>query len=317
MAYFSIVIPLFNKQNYIAATLRSVLDQTDADFEVIIVDDASTDQSLKAIENFNDARISLIAHQRNLGLSAARNTGIRAAKSNYIAFLDADDLWEPFFLEKMRELISKFPDAGIYGAGYAEYYANDQAILPKINLSDGPEMREIIDFYRAAAHQPLYCFSSVVIKKGVFEKAGYFDETINYGEDLDFNLRAHQIAKLAFYNKNCCKYIIHSENQITNSGIIGKKITDFTKYEPLIREFPSIKLYLDLNRYATAMAYKFSGQPVEMKQLTQGIVSANLTFSQKVMLNSPIWISGAIRKIKLALLRYGIRLTTFKNQTAN
>ena len=97
--YFSVVIPLYNKEAYVAKTLNSVLNQTYRNFEVIIVNDCSTDNSLDVVKAARDHRIKIIEHSENKGLSASRNTGINAATHLYIAFLDADDYWDSTYLE--------------------------------------------------------------------------------------------------------------------------------------------------------------------------------------------------------------------------
>lgn len=111
---FSIVIPLYNKEHTILRTLYSVLTQTYSEFEVILVDDGSSDDSIALVEKeINDKRLRIIS-QINKGVSVARNRGVAEAKYPYIAFLDADDEWLPTYLEKVKEAINTFPDAGIY-----------------------------------------------------------------------------------------------------------------------------------------------------------------------------------------------------------
>lgn len=101
---FSIIIPLYNKADYIAETLKSVLNQTYCDYEVIVVNDSSTDNSLEVASSFQDERIHIYTKE-NEGVSAARNYGIMHAKYDYIAFLDADDIWESDYLECQKKLI--------------------------------------------------------------------------------------------------------------------------------------------------------------------------------------------------------------------
>src|SRR5690606_29446795 len=105
---FSVVIPLYNKERSIKQTVQSVLDQTFTDFEIVIVNDGSTDNSLQVVENIDDQRIRII-NKPNGGVSSARNKGINEANFNWIAFLDGDDLWKPNHLEIIRGLIDKFP----------------------------------------------------------------------------------------------------------------------------------------------------------------------------------------------------------------
>jgi len=108
----SVIIPLFNKEVYIKKCIQSVLAQTYSNFELIIVNDGSTDGSLLKVLEFVDSRISFLT-QENSGVSIARNNGVSVSKHDYIAFLDADDWWEPTFLEEMKALVETFPDAGI------------------------------------------------------------------------------------------------------------------------------------------------------------------------------------------------------------
>lgn len=314
MPYFSIVIPLYNKEKYVANTLRSILSQTFADYEIIIIDDCSTDQSLAVVQGFENERVRIISHNKNKGLSAARNTGIRHAQSQYITFLDADDTWKPLFLKKIAELISKFPEAGIFATGYEEIHSQDLALEVHKNLAfkEG-EMAIVPDFFTANSHQPIFCYSCVAIKKEVFENAGYFDESISLGEDVDFNIRANLRYSLAYYNGVCASYTIVSENQITTSDINNKAITDFDKYEQFTADRPSLKKYLDINRYVLAMDYKISGNREKFLELVSGMDRKNLTSRQVVLLHSPVFVIRLARKVKKVLLGKGRRLTTFRS----
>lgn len=312
MPFFSIVIPLYNKEKFIGRTLESIFDQTFSDYEIIIVNDCSTDQSLSIARQFARDNVSIMSHEKNQGLSAARNTGIALAKADFIAFIDSDDLWKPQFLEKMHVMIQKFPHAGLFASAYEESYPGF-AIEVKKNISNDADSMEIIsDFFTANAHQPIFCYSSVVMKKIVFETIGLFDQKITLGEDVDFNIRANSKFALAYYNRVCASYTIFSENQITNSSIAHKVVTDFDKYEPLVGEFPSLKLYLDTNRYILAMHYKMAGDKVASAQMLAGIDAQNLTSKQRLLLKMPLPAIKLLQKIKRFLLQKGIRLTSFR-----
>ena len=117
----SVVIPLYNKEQYIERAVYSVLSQTFQQFEIVIVNDGSTDGSASVIERMDNPLIRLI-HQKNGGVSAARNRGIEEARFEYIAFLDADDEWKENHLEIIAGLISKFPECGVFGTSY--YYTH-------------------------------------------------------------------------------------------------------------------------------------------------------------------------------------------------
>jgi len=112
---FSIVIPLYNKQNSIRRAIASVLAQKYPHFELIIVDDGSTDDSFEMASAIQDPRICIV-RQENRGGSAARNRGVAEAKYDWVAFLDGDDEWLPDFLMQMYKLCNDFPGYGIYGS---------------------------------------------------------------------------------------------------------------------------------------------------------------------------------------------------------
>ena len=111
---FSVVIPLYNKEKYVEQTLKSVVGQTYQNFEVVIVNDCSTDNSVDVVKDIDDHRIKIIEHSENKGLSASRNTGINAATYPYIAFLDADDYWDSTYLETILSLIKEYPDESVF-----------------------------------------------------------------------------------------------------------------------------------------------------------------------------------------------------------
>ena len=124
MPFFTVIIPLYNKENFVENTIKSIVSQTFYDYEILIINDCSTDKSVEKILPFLNNTIRLIEHSENKGLSATRNTGIKNATSNYITFLDADDLWKPTFLETIHQLIKNFPEAKIFGSNYEEVYSN-------------------------------------------------------------------------------------------------------------------------------------------------------------------------------------------------
>lgn len=129
----SVVIPLYNKAHTIVDTLRSVMCQTHTDFEVIIVNDGSTDNGVEVIkQNFDDPRIRII-NQENQGVSVARDRGVEEAQSNYIAFLDADDKWHPEYLRIMSIAISRYPNAALYSSGGLIYNADGSVSYRLVN----------------------------------------------------------------------------------------------------------------------------------------------------------------------------------------
>ena len=128
MSQVSVVIPTHNRSEFLRSAIASVLSQTYQDFELIVVDDASTDSTAEVVASFNDSRIKFIRHQTNQGGSAARNTGIRASKCDYIAFLDDDDEWSPGKFQASRSFAFEPSGGGLCihgvvgrGPKYREY----------------------------------------------------------------------------------------------------------------------------------------------------------------------------------------------------
>ena len=180
----SIVIPLYNKGPYIPRALNSVLAQTFQDFEVIVVDDGSTDDGAAGVREFNEPRIRLI-QQENQGVSAARNRGVEAARAELVAFLDADDEWLLKHLESIKRLSKRYPGAGAYTTAYMFCKKDGKIRKPKYKAIPPKPWEGILPRYfksNALGDHPV-CSSSVVIPKRIFDAIGNFRTGMWYGED--------------------------------------------------------------------------------------------------------------------------------------
>lgn len=180
----SVIIPLYNKETTIKRTIESVLNQTFQDFEIVVIDDGSTDHSVEVVGAISDPRIRLI-NQPNAGVSAARNAGIMASRYDYVAFLDADDEWDSDFLETINSLISKFPTASVFATNY-RFSNQDNVITPTIIRGLKTNEPSIIDnyFQIVSNSHPLVCSSAVAIRKEAIDSIGGFPKGIKAGEDL-------------------------------------------------------------------------------------------------------------------------------------
>lgn len=315
MPFFSVVIPLYNKENFIERTMQSILNQTFQNFEIIVVNDGSTDGSLLVLSKINSDKIKIIQHSKNKGLSAARNTGIQNANTDYIAFLDADDLWKSSYLEKIFSLIKNFPEAKLFATSYQEVYNKDKLIIPALNLKNFNNEGIVSDFFESNLSQPIYCCCSLCVEKSVFQTIGLYDENITFGEDIDFNIRANLSYKLAYSKKPLVEYIIFSENQITNSNLKNKTIPNFDSYEGVARNNSALKKYLDFNRYVFAKMYKMENDLKNFNNIKKGIHPSSrisgLNYKQSFLLNAPLFLLQIIKKIKLQFLKKGIRFTSY------
>lgn len=309
MPQFSVVIPLYNKKNFIKKTIESVLDQTFGDFEIIVIDDCSTDLSLLEVEKIYSTKLKLLKHSHNQGLSTSRNTGIQNATGKFIAFLDADDLWKENFLAEIFTLITQFPEAQIFATNYEENSGTDNIILPNNNAQNFSENSLITNYFEIALRQPLYCYSSVCFNKSVFDKIGLFNPKITFAEDIDFNIRANLVFTLAYSNKALVQYITFSENQITQHTLRSKTLVDLDFYED--KSNIALKKYLDFHRYVFYKMYKLEGNTEMCTLLKKNLNSSNLNFLQKTLLFSPLWSLQFIKILKNYWLKNGVRITTY------
>jgi glycosyltransferase involved in cell wall biosynthesis len=195
MVAFSIVIPLYNKEHAIASTLESVLLQTFQEFEVIIIDDGSTDNSASIVTTFQDPRI-LCIRQENQGVSAARNVGMGKANYPYIAFLDADDTWSTDYLASMAMLIRDFPGATIYGMGNV-VLIGDKVIQRNFHLPAGFR-GYVTDYFQHAVRSELFWTSAVVASTSTLQQSGGFLKTLSLGEDTDMWIRLALMGPVVF-----------------------------------------------------------------------------------------------------------------------
>lgn len=181
----SVVIPLYNKEASIRRTLQSIFLQTYQHFEIIIVDDGSTDNSSAVVESYKDPRIRLIK-QDNAGVSSARNKGIQHSKGDYVAFLDADDEWDNNYLERQIELIEHFSECALFSINYRFKYV-DGIIEPTIinGLQFQTATGEMDNYFAVASKSncPIWT-SSVVIRKNALLSIGGFPIGVTSGEDL-------------------------------------------------------------------------------------------------------------------------------------
>lgn len=310
MAFFSVIIPLYNKEAYIQQTIDSILNQSFTDFELIIVDDASTDDSLVLAKKYTSEKIIFIEHAKNKGLAAARNTGIKQASSSYITFLDADDYWKPNFLKTIHELIVSYTEARIFATNYEEDW-NGKRLVPKNGSTNLPkDYSGYIDFFNLNRGQGIYCHGSVCFHRELFEKIGLYNEQIEFSEDIDFNIRANFHFKLAYNTKREMVYAMKISNQITRSSILNKSIPDYSLYANWEKHSISFKKYLDFERYVLAKKLKKSND-TRWHCIRKQITSKNINWKQRLLLQAPVFVYTILDSLKSLLLKFGIKATTY------
>lgn len=194
--FFSVVIPLYNKGPYIARSLSSVWAQTFQDFEVVVVDDGSTDGGAAVVESCRDTRLRLL-RQPNSGVSAARNRGIAEARGRWIAFLDADDEYRPEFLQRVWACANEFPQAGAIYARAAWMKGSVQVNLPADRVTVPTLLEDYLHFVAFEKGYEIHS-SAVCVRTDVFERSGTFPVGIRVGEDSDTWLRVAWTTPIAY-----------------------------------------------------------------------------------------------------------------------
>ncbi|MBR5327709.1 MAG: glycosyltransferase family 2 protein [Paludibacteraceae bacterium] len=281
--FISIIIPLYNKQNSIAATLQSVLAQTYTNYEIIVVDDGSTDDSANVAETVLQAsRLSPLAFRlikkNNGGVSSARNRGIQEAKYDYIALLDGDDLWDEHYLEEQVKLIQDFPEAKMWGINFAEM--SHGKLIRKLPTGLPEGYRGYVEnyFQMPGRISDLYCSSSVVIRKEVFEKVGYFDERIKYAEDNDMWFRVIAKYQVVFYDRYMAFYKFDAENRILNKPIVLKYFLPY--YADKYHDFKDNRVfYTWINRWAANHLRKYYFEEIAGQRLDANVGAKKLDYS--------------------------------------
>lgn len=263
--FFSVIIPLYNKAPYVAKAIESVLSQTFTDYELIIIDDGSKDDSfaiaLKAIEGRGNCHIY---RQKNAGVSVARNNGVAFSHGEYLCFLDADDWWDEHFLDGMSKLIDEFPDAGIYGTSYIIVNeTKHKTRVSPIGVEHGFEKGYInyCQVYAKTLAMPLTS-NSVAIPRKVFEEMHGFPKGIMLGEDFILWIHIALKYKVAFLNKPLAYY--NQDVDLVNRAV-GKMyepqehmLWNLTDLEPFEEDNKDYKLLVDALRVNGLMNYYIS-----------------------------------------------------------
>ena len=200
----SIIVPTYNRADFLPKAIQSILNQTYQDWEAIIVDDGSTDKTEEIVKDYNESRIRYIAHKSNLGISTARNTGIKNSKGKYIALLDSDDEWFPEKLScQMKTFQEEDLKCGVVCTG--GYMVKDDKVLGVKAIP-----ADLDNFYEKFLFENITWTSNALVKKECFKKAGLFDENLESCEDWDMWIRIAKYYKFIFLEMPLTKYVIHS-----------------------------------------------------------------------------------------------------------
>lgn len=287
MSFFSVIIPLYNKEDYILNTIKTIINQSFTDFEIIVVNDGSTDNGLEIVKEITDKRIKII-NQKNQGLSGARNIGIKNAATDYITFIDADDFWTEHHLYQLYNLIQLYPNKGMYASGYA--FKKSEKVLHRATFNGLPKnFKGIVpNFFKHSLQNCIALTDSICIPKFVFDDIGYYDPEIFSEQDTDLYIRIalkyevvlDDTSVTAIYNRT----IEDNMSNFSQKKSIPKLLYSYKKEELTNKH---LKRYLDYNRFSTLIYFKLSSNNKLAKKLNKDIDLNNLTLIQKILIKLP------------------------------
>lgn len=310
-AFFSIIIPLYNKEKYLKSTLKCVFNQTFKDFEVIVVNDGSTDNSLSILKEFSDSRLKII-HQENQGVSVARNNGMANATTDYFCFLDADDTWKPNHLQAFYDTIIKFAEAKMYCNRYVTQISKKSFIKNNfINIDEDYE-GYVNDFFKSSLINRVALTSAVCIHKDIFNEIGGFNINVSSGQDLEYWIKIAIKHKVAISKYNTLIYNFLQENKsLSKTEINRKKIPDFAQFLNVESTNKSLKQFLDLYRIEYALKYHIAGNHKKTKELLLNVEAENMKLKTKFLFKIPSVILRKSLPLKHYLRAKGIDFTVY------
>lgn len=258
---FSVVIPLYNKEPHIKRTIDSVLAQTYQNFEIIVVNDGSTDNGPDIVLSYSDPRIRLF-NQVNQGVSVARNNGIASSRFDFIAFLDADDEWLPEYLEKIYDMMQNFPGCGAYATAYRTIRPDGEIFLTSLDrLSSQSSVSFLSNLFELFQYGSVFYSSSVVVSKSLLNEIGGFPAGVVLMEDIDCWLKISLRKPIAF----CPERLVIYHQDATNRSNIHKTISE-APYVKTIKDAINNNL-LDSTLKESALEY------VAMSQINTAIAN--------------------------------------------
>jgi glycosyltransferase involved in cell wall biosynthesis len=220
---FDVVISLYNKEKFVAATIETVLAQTFAEWRLFVVDDGSVDRGADIVRQYDDPRIRLI-QQANEGVGPARNAGIRAGTAEWIAFLDADDLWNADHLEELDTLRRSFPQAALIGCAFERFSG---IAAPKQRSAGSGKRRLARYFAECARGRELFLTSSAAVRRSTIQEVGGF-EPLPGNEDVELWARLALHGPVAVSSKRTANY------RVATGGLTDQRISE--GHKPLRRE---------------------------------------------------------------------------------
>lgn len=309
MKLVSVIVPVYNVENYIAQTINSVLNQTYPHFELLIIDDESPDRSIEICQQFKDPRIKIIS-QKNRGLAGARNTGIRHAQGDYLAFLDSDDLWLPQKLAQHIKHLESFPQVGVSFSRSQFIDGQGKAL----GIYQMPKLQDITPDH-LLCRNPIGNGSAPVIRKEVFTaicfqdnlhgevENFYFDENFRQSEDIECWLRvaAETPWKIEGIGEALTLYRVNGE------GLSANVLKQYDSWEQMVTKHRDRSPELLAQYENPARAFQLRYLARRAVRLKNGTMAVNLTH-RALATHWQIILSEPNRTVQTIIAAYLLRL---------
>jgi len=284
----SVVIPLYNKEQYIGRAIESVLKQTVPSDDIVIVDDGSTDNSADEVEKFNDPRVRLI-RQQNAGEGATRNRGVTESHNDLVAFLDADDEWKPNFLLEIQRLYRNFPACGAYATSYEIIDPGGTKSYPSLEgVPPAPWIGIIPNLFKMLELSNPFFPSSIAIPKDVYHDLKGFPEGIPQGADRMMWVCLGVQYPIAFSPSSQVLYHREAINRACNSRFTRDPVTAKLIDAMLENREVPLALIEDLKDYSASLKIQrvyhlvINGRAQEARELL-GAIGSNRKYRNKIL----------------------------------
>ncbi|WP_139958381.1 glycosyltransferase family 2 protein [Flavicella sediminum] len=299
MSFFSVIVTVYNKEDYILDTLNSIKQQSYSDYEIVLVNDGSTDKSLDIVSQFEHPNISVFSTKNN-GVSKARNFGIEKANSNYLVFLDGDDVWMPYHLQDLKKLIDKYPKEHIFSTAYTEGKGKN---LRSFQFTTSNKKIQKLNYFEGSSISSILHPSTIAIHKNVPITVGGFNPKYSNYEDIEYWFRIGLKYPVIFHNTpSVC--IRKTKNSLTTSSFKIENHYFFEDYDDQFLNDKAFRKVLDINRYSLAALCKVNNEQEQFLKLSKKINSKNLHLIQRILLAAPKPIYLVLNKFKNLLRRY-------------
>ena len=301
---FSVIIPTYNRLELLKRAIDSVLNQTFQEFEIIVVDDCSSDDTWEWLKTQDNKKLSCYQNKINSGESVSRNFGVSISKFDFVCFLDDDDEWLDNHLLEFNKILKLYPSINVAFSGYIKRYPNKEENANFSNI-DNNFNGILPNFFSNCYGDVIMIPSGSVVLKEILKKHKGFNTEIRYGEDVELftKLGIHEV--IGFTNKATMKYNLnHLISQTNNPNkYLDGKFVDFSQFKSYEVQNPSLKKWTDLNRFSIARQLKINGDKKYYPGLIKEIDYKNISILKRISFSLPKFVLKMINKVYFLISR--------------